>query len=90
MSVTLEPMKEKTTVIVLSSPEDLQLSCCERSALVQAQGRREHTGDNGTGEHRCLAVTHVTNLATRYACYRRMKECCDRGFQILCPLTEIN
>lgn len=74
---------------MLSSPEDLHLSFCKRSALLQAQGRTQHTGEKSTGKHHCLAVIHVTGLATRYAHYHRMKECCNRGFQSLCPLTEI-
>lgn len=55
-------MKEKTRVIVLSSPEGLQLGCWERSALLQAQGRIEHTGE------KCVAWWQlVTNLAAHYA-----------------------
>lgn len=83
-------MKEKTTVIVLSSPEGLHLSCCERSAPLQAQGRTEHTVEKRAGKCCCLVITHVTNLATHHAPYRRMEECCDKAFRSLCPLTEIN
>lgn len=75
---------------MLSSPEDLRLSCCERSARLQAQGRTEPAGEKSTGKQRRLVVTHVTNSATRYAHYRRRKERCDRGFRSLCPFTEIN
>lgn len=75
---------------MLSSPEDLRLSCCERSARLQAQGRTEPAGEKSTGKQRRLVVTHMTNLATRYAHYCRRKERCDRGFRSLCPFTEIN
>lgn len=59
-----EPMKEKTRAIALGSPERLHLSCCERSELLQAQGRTAHSGVESSGKQHCLMVTHVTNLAT--------------------------